>query len=57
MTSDSQLEDLVLKRISASCTEEIGWKQANKSVGEQLNGGSYVDGLIEALIFIIIKKI
>ncbi len=35
---DSQLEDLDLKTISASCTEEIGWKQVNKSVGEQLNG-------------------
>ncbi len=50
MTSDSQVDNLTLETIPASCTEEMGWKQVNNSVGEQLNGGSNIDGLIEALI-------
>ncbi len=50
MIPDSQVDNLTLETIPASCTEEMGWKQVNNCVGEQLNGGSNIDGLIEALI-------
>ncbi len=50
MISDSQVDNLTLETLPASCKEEMGWKQVNNSVGEQLNGGSNIDGLIEALI-------